>query len=131
MGWVAVWHLALKQFNAETVEVRLFIFLAAALVLGLVLVGLKHAFRSAEPKSSAPEPMPAPKRLIAAPVTAAVATHEMRVVRQPLIVSQLSVRKIVKQSRSRQQAPRPSLRSGRLPNPPENRPALPPRSPKR
>lgn len=130
MGWGSVWQLTLKTFGAEAVEVRLAILLAAALVFALVMIGLKHAFRPAEAKSSAPEPIPAPpKRIFAAPVAAAaVAVEEPRPpAHVPLRVPQPSPRKRVKQTVNRHRAVRPRIRGVNLPGSTESRPGSSPK----
>ena len=116
MGWVAVWQLALKQFGAEPVEIRIAILVAAAFVAMLILVGLKYAFRSAEPKS-APPPPEMPRRVVIAPAPAAavqvtpVPPESNRT--QPVRVSKSSpraTRKCAKHTINRQRAPRPLIR---------------------
>ena len=116
MGWGAVWQLALKQFAAEAVEIRIAILVAAAFVALLILVGLKYAFRSAEPKS-APPPPEMPRRVVIAPAPAAVvqaapvAQESGRV--QPFRVLKPAprvTRKSAKHTISRQRPPRPVIR---------------------
>ena len=67
MGWDAVWQLALKQFGAEAVEIQIAILVAAAFAALMILVGLRHAFRAAEPES-APPPPEGPRRGFVVPV---------------------------------------------------------------
>lgn len=116
MGWDAVWQLALKQFGAEPVEIRIAILVAAAFVALLILIGLKYAFRSAEPKS-APPPPEMPRRVVIAPapaaaVQAAPVAHDSGKM-QPFRVlkpSPRATRKCAKRTISRQRATRPLIR---------------------
>jgi hypothetical protein len=122
MGWSGVWQLALKQFGAEAVEMRILILLLAAVVVLMVLVGLKHAFRSAEPRLSPPSVLPEP--VVAAPpvARAAIAATEVVPVPQPVRVKMpmlRATRKCAKRTINRQRAPRPSIRRARLPSPAE------------
>ena len=116
MGWVAVWQLALKQFGAAPVEIRIAILVAAAFVAMLILVGLKYAFRSAEPKSAAPPPeMPRRVFVTPAPVAAVQAAPVAQDSRksQPFRVpkpSPRATRKCAKRTINRQRAPRPLIR---------------------
>ncbi len=116
MGWDAVWQLALKQFGAEAVEIRIAILVAAAFLVLMILVGLKYAFRSAEPKSEPPPPE-MPKRVFIALAPAAVVqaepvpqengkTQPVRVLK-PLPRTN---RKCAKRTISRQRATRPLIR---------------------
>jgi hypothetical protein len=116
MGWDTVWQLALKQFGAEPVEIRIAILVAAAFVALLILIGFKYAFRSAEPKS-APPPLEMPRRVVIAPVPAAVVqaapvaqesgkTQPFRVLKP----SPRATRKSAKHTISRQRATRPLIR---------------------
>ena len=116
MGWAAVWQLALKQFGAEAVEIRILIMLAAALGATLILVGIKHAFRPAGPQA-APPPPDLPKRMFAAPSAVAatvVVTPEVQKasaqpfrVRKPVI---RTTRKCAKHTVSSHVALRPQIR---------------------
>jgi len=101
MGWEAVWQLALKQYGAETVEMRILILLLAAFLVLMVLIGLKHAFRSAEPR---PSPAPIPTAPKPQPVR----------VKMPM---RRATRKCAKRTIRRQMAPRPSIRRAQLPSP--------------
>jgi hypothetical protein len=120
MGWDAVWQLALKQFGAEAVEIRIIILLAMALGATLILVGIKYAFRPAGPGFAAP-PSERPARALAAPhtivpaapkATAKVAAQPFRA-RKPVIQP---ARKCAKHTISSHEAPRPSIRRGRTPS---------------
>ncbi len=53
MGWEEVWRMAMKHFIAEPVELRILIGLGLLFLALMVIIGLKHAFRSAGPQ---PEP---------------------------------------------------------------------------
>jgi hypothetical protein len=116
MGWVAVWQLALKQFGAEAAEIRIAILVAAAFVALMIVVGLRHAFRSAEPES-APPPPELPRRVSVAPapvavVQAAPAPQESTLA-QPFRVMKPALRatrKCAKRTINRQRAMRPTIR---------------------
>ena len=116
MGWEAVWQLALKQFGAEAVEIRIVILLGVALGATLILVGIKYAFRPAGPHF-APPPPELPRRVFAAPpaaVPAAVISQaEPKTSAQPLRVRKPGIattRKCVKHTISSHRAPRPQIR---------------------
>lgn len=53
MGWEEVWHLAMKHFAAEPIELRIVIGLVLAFFALMIVVGIRHAFHPAGPK---PEP---------------------------------------------------------------------------
>lgn len=120
MGWDVVWQLAMKQFNAEAVEVRLLILIVAAFCALMILIGLRHAFRPAGPRFASPPPS-LPRRLMASPPQAV--THvEMpplavkeaaKPVLQPSRVSKAKVRvprKSAKRTISAHTATRPQIR---------------------
>ena len=68
MGWGAVWQLAAKAFVAEPVEFRIVILVGLAFAALMVLIGLKHAFRSSGPAADpAPAPQPFYPKLAIAP----------------------------------------------------------------
>lgn len=56
MGWEEVWRVAMKHFIAEPIELRIAIGLALALAALMILIGLRHAFRSSGPVIEAPPP---------------------------------------------------------------------------
>lgn len=116
MGWVAVWQLALKQFGAEAVEIQIAILVAAAFVALMILVGLRHAFRSAEPESASPLPdvprrvsvAPAPVAAVqAAPAAQASTPPQPFRLRKP---SPRATRKCAKHTINRRRATRPLIR---------------------
>jgi hypothetical protein len=111
MGWGAVWHAALAQFSAEPAEIRLTIIVAAAFAGLMILIGLRHAFRSAAPAPVVPTVMPElPKRVFAAaPVVGPAPTPAPQPFRakRPLV---RAVRKPAKQTINRQRALRPQIR---------------------
>jgi hypothetical protein len=112
MGWDAVWQLALKQFGAEAVEIRIAIILATAFLALMILVGLRYAFRPAGPapvtKSTAePTRRSAPVLATAAITPAAVEPASPFRVAKPML---RSVRKSAKRTINHQQAPRPMIR---------------------
>lgn len=113
MGWGAVWHAALAQFSAEPVEIRLTIIVAAAFAGLMILIGLRHAFRSAAPEAAVPTVMPElPKRVFAA-APAVVVTPAPAPAPQPFRAKRPAVRAIrksAKQTISRQRALRPQIR---------------------
>ena len=116
MGWAAVWQLALKQFGAEAVEIRILIGLAAALGATLILIGIKHAFRPAGPHLAPPLPE-LPKRMFAAaPAVASVTVLAPQMPKsspQPFRARKPAIRttrKCVKQTISSRTALRPQIR---------------------
>ena len=116
MGWEAVWQLALKQFGAEAVEIRIVILLAAALGATLILVGIKYAFRPAGPHF-APPPPELPRRMFAAPpavaATIAVTPEMPKTSGQPFRARKpgaLTTKKCAEHTISSHAAPRPSIR---------------------
>jgi hypothetical protein len=54
MGWEEVWRVAMKHFIAEPIELRIAIGLALAFSALMILIGLRHAFRSSGPAIEAP-----------------------------------------------------------------------------
>lgn len=119
MGWGAVWQLALKQFSAEAVEIRILILLAAAFVALLIVVGLKHAFRAAGPAAEPPAPE-MPRRILAmasrAVVESAPVPHQPlpdaseRAPQAAYKSATRAARKSAKLTINRQRAPRPLIR---------------------
>lgn len=120
MGWEEVWRLAMKHFVAEPIELRILIGLGAAFLGLMMLVGLKHAFRSAEPASDIREaepPLilsalaPAPVAVasispVAAPAVPAVSKPAAQLFR----VRKSAPRKSVKQTIKPYAPPRPKIR---------------------
>jgi hypothetical protein len=116
MGWQDVWRVAMTVFVAEPVELRILIGLAVVFLALMVVVGLKHAFRSAEPRPERRQPEVAPKpvpHFAAAPLAmAAVAPEAAKSQQQPFRVSGTSVRaprKSVKQTIKPFAPPRPKI----------------------
>jgi len=93
MGWVEVWRLAMKHFVAEPVELRILIGLGLVFLALMVVVGLKHAFRSAEPQPDLPVPerQPVPN-FVAAPMAMAMPSSARCMPRRALRGDESSLR---------------------------------------
>lgn len=120
MGWDVVWQLAMKQFNAEAVEIRLLILIVAAFCALMMLIGLRHAFRPAGPRFASPPPS-LPRRMLAMapqPVVQVVALppavkEVAKPAPQPARVNKVKVRvprKSAKRTISAHAATRPQIR---------------------
>lgn len=117
MGWEEVWRLAMKHFVAEPIELRILIGLGVAFLGLMMLVGLKHAFRSAEPASQTHEPEPplilstlAPAPVAVASIVPAAAPAVSKPAAQLFRVRKFAPRKSVKQTIKPYAPPRPKIR---------------------
>lgn len=122
MGWEDVWRVAVKVFVAEPVELRILIGLGLLFLALMIVVGLKHAFRSAEPQPerrlSEPSRQPVPNFVAAPMAMAAVTPVAAKPAQQPFRVSGSSVRamrKSVKQTIKPFAPPRPKIHRGGAP----------------
>lgn len=114
MGWDVVWQLALKEFGAEPVEMKILILLAVSLCVLMMLTGLRYTVRPVRPQAPSPVQEP-PARLFAAPPATLSDTPEPMPAPalQPVRVrkpSPLSARKRSKQVISRHKTLRPKIR---------------------
>jgi hypothetical protein len=119
MGWQDVWRVAMTVFVAEPVELRILIGLGLLFLALLVVVGLKYAFRTAEPEAEQrlPEPsrQPVPNFASAPLALAEVAPLAAKPVVQPLRVRKIvvrAVRKSAKQTIKPFAPPRPKIHRG-------------------
>ena len=115
MGWEEVWRLAMKHFVAEPIEWRILIGLGLAFLGLMIIIGIKHAFRSAEarpdihgPESSRPLVLSAP--VAVASISPAAAPAVVKAAAQPFRVRKSAPRKSVKQTIKPYAPPRPKIR---------------------
>lgn len=113
MGWERVWTLALVQFGAEDIELRILVGLSAAFLVLMILEGLRASFRPARPIAHAqPEPPVSSRILAPKPVMKVAAKPAL----QPLRVRTVAVRtnpKRIKLPINRHRALRPMIRRGK------------------
>ncbi len=108
MGWDRVWTLALVQFGAEDIEIRILIGLGMAFLTLMIVEGVRASFRLRAPKLL-PEP-PVMQRSFAPAATLGPAT---KVASQPLRARTVVTRAIpkpVKAAVSRHQPAKPRIR---------------------
>ncbi len=97
MGWDRVWTLALVQFGAEDIEIRILIGLGMAFLTLMIVEGLRASFRLRAPKlRSMPEP-PQLQRSFAPATALETAT---KVASQPLRARTVLTRAIPKPARA-------------------------------
>lgn len=115
MGWERVWTLALVQFGAEDIELRILIGLGAAFLVLMILEGLRASFRPARRAAHAlPEPAVVPRILAAAPKP--VMKVAVKQASQPFRARTVGLRtnpKRIKPPINRARALRPMIRRGK------------------